>query len=211
MKTITATASFLAMQQRIGLYPIVDTASWVKKLLALQVTTIQLRIKNTAEQALETHIKISAECAHAHNAQLFINDYWQLAIKYQAFGVHLGQEDLQTADLSAIKRAGLRLGISTHSQAEIDIALSHQPSYIAFGPVYHTDTKVMPYLPQGLNKLQACCAQAPCPVVAIGGLNQARIKGVINTGVDGIAVLSAIVASSQPNIVVSELQQLIGY
>lgn len=196
----------------IGLYPIVDSAHWVSELLQRNVKTIQLRIKDKPTSVIEECIRKSIVIANKHKAQLFINDYWQLAIKYKAFGVHLGQEDLLTADISTIRKSGMHLGISTHSKAEINKALCYYPSYIAFGPIYHTNTKKMPYKPQGLKKLRACCKQAPCPVVAIGGINPKRIRKVLDTGVDGVAVLSAIVNSDDLDLTMNALlNSHIGY
>ena len=196
---------FPRMKMKIGLYPIVDSSEWVEKLLKLEIKTIQLRMKDKPITHIEKSIKESVSLAKKYEAQLFVNDYWQLAIKHKAFGIHLGQEDLCTANISAIKESGIRLGISTHSKAEINKALSCYPSYIAFGPIYYTDTKKMPYKPLGLEKLHICCKETPCPVVAIGGIHANRISKILDTGVDGVAILSAIMNSDHPNLTVSEL------
>lgn len=108
------------------------------------VRTIQLRIKDQRENAVETDIAQAIALGRHYQARLFINDYWQLAIKHRAYGVHLGQEDLDTADLSAISAAHLRLGLSTHDDIEMDRALSYRPSYIALGHIFPTQTKLMP-------------------------------------------------------------------
>ena len=121
----------------------------------------------------------------------------------------MGQQDILHADISAIRNAGLRLGISTHSGQEIELALAHVPSYIAFGPIYHTTTKDMPYQPQGLGKLKACVKQAPCPVVAIGGINISRLAGVVASKVDGVAILSAITGATDLDATINELQEII--
>ena len=192
------------MRMKIGLYPIVDSEQWVERLLQFGVKTIQLRIKDKCLSEVDERVKKSVLLAKKYNAQLFVNDYWQIAIKYDAFGVHLGQEDIVRANILEISRSKLRLGISTHSKTEIEKALAYCPSYIAFGPVYHTDTKQMPYKPQGLERLRECCQQSPCPVVAIGGINEKRIEGVLATGVDGIAVLSAIVKANNVEFTVND-------
>jgi thiamine-phosphate diphosphorylase len=203
-------SAFLAMKEKIGLYPIVDHAEWVEKLLTWGIRTIQLRIKDQPIDIITENIINSINIAKKYDAQLFINDYWQLAIQYGAFGVHLGQEDIVDANVVAIKKAGLRLGVSTHSDVEIKKALDYQPSYIAFGPIYHTNTKQMPYSPQGLERLKACCQWSKVPVVAIGGINRSRVKGILTTGVDGVAILSAIVASAEPAAEVKALLESIG-
>lgn len=193
----------------LGLYPVVDSPEWLEKLLPLGVTTIQLRIKNITGKQLELQIQQSIQLAQRYNARLFINDYWQLAIKYGAYGVHLGQEDVITADSTAIYQAGLRLGISTHSPFEIKRALAFKPSYLAFGPIYPTTTKIMPYEPQGIARLHHWVEALDCPVVAIGGINQQRLPKILATGVSGLAVLSAITKAQDPVTVAKHLWQII--
>jgi len=179
--------------KEIGLYPVVDSIDWIKKLLALGVKTIQLRIKEKADAALENEIRSAIQLARQFDAKLFINDHWQLAILHGAYGVHLGQEDLNTADIRKIHAAGLHLGISTHSPYEVARAHAWRPSYFAFGPIYHTNTKAMPFAPQGVDKLSWWRkVLKPHAVVAIGGINERNIADVVKTGVDGVAMISAI-------------------
>ena len=152
--------SFVPMIAPIGLYPIVDSFDWVFRLLPKGITTIQLRIKDQPIDYVRHHIQKSVVLAKQYNAQLFINDYWELALQYQAFGVHVGQSDLANVDLNRLQQAGIRLGVSTHSEPEIRTALACKPSYIAFGPIYPTTTKAMPYSPQGVEKLAKCCKKS---------------------------------------------------
>ncbi len=112
---------------RLGLYPVVDSAQWIERLLDAGVRTLQLRIKDRRDEEVEADVVAAITLGRRYNARLFINDYWRLAIKHQAYGVHLGQEDLQATDLSAIRAAGLRLGVSTHDDMEIDVALAARP------------------------------------------------------------------------------------
>ncbi len=189
---------FLPCDHSIGLYPIVDNIKWLKLLLPLGVRTLQLRIKNKVGIELENEISESIALAKKFKTRLFINDFWQLAIKYHAYGVHLGQEDLNSADINAIYRAGLRLGISTHSYFEVARAHALKPSYIAFGPVFETSSKRMTFAPQGLAQLQHWCELLNYPIVAIGGMNQDNFLHVCNTGVDGIAMISAISQAENP-------------
>ncbi len=132
---------------RLGLYPVVDSVQWIERLLDAGVRTLQLRIKDQRDEEVEADVVAAIALGRRYNARLFINDYWRLAIKHQAYGVHLGQEDLQATDLSAIRAAGLRLGVSTHDDMEIDVALASRPSYIALGHVFPTQTKQMPSAP----------------------------------------------------------------
>ncbi|MDC8832019.1 thiamine phosphate synthase [Alteromonas gilva] len=184
--------------EQLGIYPVVDSLSWLERLLPLGFAIIQLRIK-TPGADLATQIQRAVALASSYKTRLFINDYWQLAIEYGAYGVHLGQEDLATADLTAIAQAGLRLGVSTHGYAEIQRVRRLNPSYIALGHIFATQTKVMPSNPQGLSNLAKYVALlGGIPTVAIGGINQARIQPVANTGVSGIAVVTAISAAGEP-------------
>lgn len=109
---------------RLGLYPVVDSVEWIERLLESGVRTIQLRIKDKRDEEVEADVIAAIALGRRYNARLFINDYWRLAIKHRAYGVHLGQEDLETTDLKAIQAAGLRLGVSTHDDMEIDVALA---------------------------------------------------------------------------------------
>lgn len=139
---------FPSVPFRLGLYPVVDSVAWIERLLDAGVRTIQLRIKDKRDSEVEDGVVAAIALGRKYDARLFINDYWRLAIKHQAYGVHLGQEDLETTDLSAIRNAGLRLGVSTHDDMEIDIALAARPSYIALGHVFPTQTKQMPSAPR---------------------------------------------------------------
>ncbi|EOC0588622.1 thiamine phosphate synthase [Cronobacter sakazakii] len=187
------TPLFAPVPRRLGLYPVVDSVEWVTRLLDAGVRTLQLRIKDKTDAGVETDIAAAIALGQRYHARLFINDYWRLAIKHQAYGVHLGQEDLQTADPDAIRRAGLRLGVSTHDDMEIDVALAVRPSYIALGHVFPTQTKQMPSAPQGLAQLTAHVKRlGDYPTVAIGGISLERAPAVLETGVGSIAVVSAI-------------------
>ncbi|EOE5508715.1 thiamine phosphate synthase [Cronobacter sakazakii] len=187
------TPLFAPVPRRLGLYPVVDSVEWVTRLLDAGVRTVQLRIKDKTDAGVEADVAAAIALGQRYHARLFINDYWRLAIKHQAYGVHLGQEDLQTADLDAIRNAGLRLGVSTHDDMEIDVALAVRPSYIALGHVFPTQTKQMPSAPQGLAQLAAHVKRlGDYPTVAIGGISLERAPAVLETGVGSIAVVSAI-------------------
>ncbi|MBI2727884.1 MAG: thiamine phosphate synthase [Polaromonas sp.] len=194
--------AFPALTGPIGFYPVVPTAEWVERLLGWGVRTIQLRIKaadHTPEEiAREVRAAIEAG-RRVSGAQVFINDHWQLALAGGAYGVHLGQEDLDIADIEALRKAGVRLGLSTHTPQELARAHAVQPSYLAIGPIYPTTLKVMPYEPVGLERLKLWVADAaPYPVVAIGGISLERMPGVMACGVDGVAVVSAVTLSLNP-------------
>ncbi|MBY5920280.1 thiamine phosphate synthase [Ferrimonas balearica] len=192
----------------LGIYPVVDSVEWVERLLTLGVKTLQLRIKDRSPHIVETEIARAIELGHAHQARLFINDYWQLAIKHSAYGVHLGQEDMESADLASIQRAGLKLGLSTHGYFEILRAHALKPSYIAMGHIFPTPTKAMPSAPQGLDRLHRYVAlvQPHCPAVAIGGIDEVRAIEVAKTGVGSIAVVRAVTQATDVSAALTSLQ-----
>jgi hydroxymethylpyrimidine kinase / phosphomethylpyrimidine kinase / thiamine-phosphate diphosphorylase len=194
----------------LGLYPVVDHVDWIKNLLPLGVPTIQLRMKDVSEAFAREQITQAVALSKEHNARLFINDYWQLAIEQGAYGVHLGQEDLHTADLQAISRAGLRLGVSTHSYYEIARAHGIKPSYIAIGPVYSTTTKAMKFSPLGVAQLKQWVSllKPQYPLTAIGGINLKRAHDVLATGVGSCAMVTAITEADDYKTVVSDLLAL---
>lgn len=196
-------------QTPLGLYPVIDDVHWLKRLLPLGINTIQLRIKNKSGKALLDEIKESVVIAKQYNTRLFINDYWEYAIEAGAYGVHLGQEDISNADIQKIHRSGLRLGISTHSYFEISRALALNPSYIAFGPIFTTYSKIMPYLPQGTEQLRHFVSMFNYPMVAIGGINLERLPNVLNTKVSGIAMISAITQADDPEKTTVKLLEMI--
>jgi len=202
MTAALALSAFPPLTGPIGFYPVVPDAAWVQRLLGWGVRTIQLRCKAADHTPAEIEQQVRAAVAAGRSvpgAQVFINDHWQLALAAGAYGVHLGQQDLDTADLVALRRAGLRLGLSTHTPAELARARAVQPSYLAIGPIYPTTLKVMPYEPVGLTRLKDWAAQAaPCPVVAIGGISLALMPGVMACGVDGVAVVSAVTLAADP-------------
>ncbi|MEQ9723786.1 thiamine phosphate synthase [Yersinia alsatica] len=208
--SFSAEQGFPATKPRLGLYPVVDSLLWIERLLAVGVTTIQLRIKDLADAQVEQDIAAAIELGKRYQARLFINDYWRLAIKHGAYGVHLGQEDLETTDLAAIQQAGLRLGVSTHDEHELAIAKAVRPSYIAMGHIFPTQTKQMPSSPQGLAVLKQMVDNTPdYPTVAIGGISIARVPAVLATGVGSVAVVSAITQADDWQQATAQLLHLI--
>jgi thiamine-phosphate diphosphorylase len=202
---------FPSVPLRLGLYPVVDSVMWIERLLAAGVRTIQLRIKDRRDNEVEADVIAAIKLGRRYNARLFINDYWRLAVQHRAYGVHLGQEDLETTDLSAIRAAGLRLGVSTHDDMEIDIALAARPSYIALGHVFPTQTKQMPSAPQGVAQLARHIGRlADYPTVAIGGISLERAPEVLATGVGSIAVVSAITLAQDWQAATAQLLELAG-
>lgn len=180
-------------------YPIVDSAAWVGRLAPLGVRLVQLRIKDAAPALLRAEVRAARAHCVARGMQLVVNDYWQLALEEGCDFVHLGQGDLAGADLAALRRAGVRLGVSTHDHAELERALALTPDYVALGPVYPTRLKVMPWAPQGLARLTEWKRRiGVLSLVAIGGLTAERLAGVFAAGADVAAVVTDIVRHAQP-------------
>ncbi|MBS4009453.1 MAG: thiamine phosphate synthase [Roseovarius sp.] len=180
-------------------YPIFDHTDWLRRLLPLGVKLVQLRIKDVTGEALNAQIVQAQSLCRAHGATLVVNDHWQTAIDAGATWVHLGQEDLDTADIPAMRRAGLKLGLSTHDHAELDRALSHDPDYVALGPVYPTILKKMKWHEQGLDKLTEWKRLiGDVPLVAIGGMSVERAGGAFAAGADIVSAVTDITLNPDP-------------
>ncbi|MGO2563213.1 MAG: thiamine phosphate synthase, partial [Pseudoalteromonas nigrifaciens] len=187
-----------------------DSVDWLEKCLQQGVKTAQLRVKNKDDAQLDELVAKAVALGEQYNAQVFINDYWQLAIKHGAYGVHLGQQDLESTNLAAIKNAGLRLGLSTHGFYEMLRAHNYRPSYLAFGAIYPTTTKDMTGQIQGLEKLfKFVPLMQSYPTVAIGGIDLKRASQVAKTGVGSVAVVRAISEADDYVQAISALQAAI--
>ncbi|WP_199194777.1 thiamine phosphate synthase [Phyllobacterium phragmitis] len=186
-------------------YPIFDSADWLERLLPLGIKLVQLRIKDSDEQALRAEIRRARDLCARYRCQLIVNDYWRLAIEEGCDFIHLGQEDLDVADLKAIAEAGLKLGISSHDEAELDRALAANPDYIALGPIYPTILKKMKWEQQGLERLTAWKARiGDIPLVAIGGMSVERAPGAFAAGADIVSVVTDITLNADPEARVTE-------
>lgn len=186
-------------------YPIFDNAEWLARTLPLGVTLVQLRIKECSGPALRKEIRRARDLCAACGAQLIVNDHWELAIDEGCDFVHLGQEDLDGADLKALRRSGLKLGVSTHDHAELKRALAVRPDYVALGPIYPTILKEMKWQAQGLQRISEWKHRiGDLPLVAIGGLTIARAQGVLDAGADVVAVVTDIVRNPEPEAQVRE-------
>jgi thiamine-phosphate pyrophosphorylase len=180
-------------------YPIVDSVAWIARLAPLGVRLLQLRIKEAPAVQVRAAVRAARALCAAHGVQLVVNDYWQLALEEGCDFVHLGQGDLHTADVTALRRGGVRLGVSTHDHAELERALALAPDYVALGPVYPTLLKVMPWAPQGLPRISEWKARVGAlPLVAIGGVTLERLPAVLAAGADAAAVVTDIVRHADP-------------
>jgi len=180
-------------------YPILPDSDWIGRTVPLGIRTVQLRLKEASPGEVRRQIADALEVCAAHGCQLIVNDYWREALELGADYIHLGQEDLAAADVAAIKRAGARLGISTHSVEELETALAVEPDYVALGPVYETRLKVMKWGPQGLDKVREWKRHiGSLPLVAIGGITPDRAPGVIAAGADSVAVITDFMTAPDP-------------
>ena len=180
-------------------YPIFDDADWLERMLPLGVKLAQLRLKDRPVDDTRAQIRRGVALARLHGSALVINDYWQIALEEGADWLHLGQEDLDGADLPAIRRAGIRLGISTHDHAELDRALALAPDYVALGPIYPTRLKQMAFSPQGLDRITEWKRLVgDIPLCAIGGMSVERATGAIAAGADIVSVVTDITLNPAP-------------
>lgn len=180
-------------------YLIVDNAAWLKRLLLLGVKLVQLRVKEREETQVRAQIRQARDLCAKSGAQLVVNDFWRLALEENCDFVHLGQSDLDGADLPALRAKGVRLGVSTHDEAELDRALSLTPDYVALGPIYPTLLKQMAFAPQGLERISVWRQRSGAiPLVAIGGLTPERAKLVLQAGADSACVVTDILRNSNP-------------
>jgi thiamine-phosphate pyrophosphorylase len=179
-------------------YPILPDTDWLARLLPLGIKLVQLRIKDRPREAVRSEIGRALALCRTGECQLVVNDYWREAIEAGADFVHLGQEDLAEAELGAIRQAGIRIGISTHSAEELATALAAEADYVALGPIYETRLKAMPWAPQGLAGIAAWRERVACPLVAIGGITLGRVAAVLDAGADSAAVITDIVTAQDP-------------
>lgn len=191
-------------------YPIVPDIKWLRRILPLGVKTVQLRLKDMPDTRRDSQIRDAIKLTTEYDCQLIVNDYWREAIEFGAGYIHLGQEDLAAADLKAIKRAGLKMGLSSHDNRELETAIKAEPDYIALGPIYETKLKKMKWHPQGLDRVSEWKARITCPLVAIGGLTPDRAAGVFAAGADSLAVITDFITHPEPEKRITEWLHVTG-
>lgn len=180
-------------------YPILPDAGWIERLVPLGIGMVQLRFKSSDPAAIAAQVARSVSVCRAHACTLVVNDHWRAAIDGGAAHVHLGQEDLETADIAAIHAAGLRLDISTHTDGELEIALAAKPTAVALGPIYPTRGKDVGHEPQGLQQIGRWRARiGGMPLIAIGGITLERAPAVVAAGADSIAVITDVTGHHSP-------------
>lgn len=194
--------TFAPCPVELGLYAVLPDADWVRRMARADVPTVQLRYKSNDPAAIAREVAAAVQAVQGTGARLFINDHWRAAIDAGAYGIHLGQEDLdalQPEELQTLRSSGLRLGISTHGYAEMVRADATGPSYIAMGAVFPTTLKQMATAPQGLGRLAAYARLLQdYPLVAIGGIGTEQFASVLATGVGSIAIVRALINAPDP-------------
>lgn len=180
-------------------YLIVDHPSWLERFLPLGLKLVQLRMKDVPISEMAQHIRYAKALCDRYNCTLIVNDFWQQALDEGCTYVHLGQEDLLEADFSALRSQGVRFGLSTHSEEELENALRFAPDYIALGPIYFTQLKAMQWQPQGLEKLRTWRNRiGELDLVAIGGFNLERAQGAFAHGASSVCVVSDVLQNANP-------------
>ncbi len=180
-------------------YPIFDHSDWLRRMLPLGVKLVQLRIKDQPDPVVREQIALSCDLCRDYGAVLVVNDYWRQAMDLGCDWIHLGQEDLDAADLTAIRKAGLKLGVSTHDDDELERVLAMDPDYVALGPVYPTILKKMKWEQQGLPRVTEWKARVgDIPLVGIGGMSVERAPGVLAAGADIVSAVTDITLNADP-------------
>ena len=180
-------------------YPIFDSADWLRHLLPRGIRLVQLRVKDRPEDEIRGEITAANQLCQRHGCQLIVNDHWHLAIDLNCDFVHLGQEDLDGADVAAIRRSGIKLGLSTHDRTELERALLLNPDYVALGPIHETILKKMKWKKQGLDRITEWKRLVgSIPLVAIGGMTVERASAAFEAGADIVSAVTDITLNSAP-------------
>ncbi|MDD2712671.1 MAG: thiamine phosphate synthase [Simplicispira sp.] len=211
LQALPHTNAFTACPHDLGLYAVLPDAAWVGRMARAGVPTVQLRFKSDDGNAIVREVQAAVQAVQGTSALLFINDHWQAAMAAGAYGVHLGQEDLdalQAHEVATLRASGLRLGVSTHGYAEMVRADAVGPSYIAMGAVFPTTLKRMATAPQGVARLAAYARlMGHYPLVAIGGIGAEHFAQIAATGVGSIGVVRALVNAPHPEDAAAQLLQ----
>jgi len=189
------------------LYPIIDTgvcsaagqdpAAVADACLAGGARILQLRDKAGSSAAFLALADRLAQRVRASDALLVVNDRADIARLSGASGVHVGQDDLDIADVRRIVGPAAVVGISTHDEAQIDAALETDATYVAVGPIFGTATKDTGYSARGLDLIRYAANRGK-PIVAIGGITLDRVQNVLEARAAGLAVISDLLTTGDP-------------
>lgn len=176
----------------------------VKAALENGVTCVQLREKELDDEAfLQEAVEIGKLCRE-HRVPFIINDNVEIALKCGADGIHVGQKDMAAADVRKRVGSSMIIGVSAHTVEEAVEAVRSGADYLGLGAVFGTSTKTDADT-MSAGTLRAICNAVDVPVVAIGGISAKNIAQLSGSGVDGVAVVSAIFASEDPGKAAAEL------
>lgn len=202
-------------KQNMLLYAVTDRA-WVGKQTLYQqvesalkggVTCVQLREKELDEEAFLKEAFELHDLCKKYNVPFFINDNVDIAIRCHAEGIHVGQDDMAAAQVRQRVGEGVMIGVSAHTVQEALDAVAHGADYLGVGAVFATHTKTdVSEMPR--QTLLDICNAVDVPVVAIGGIHKENILQLKGTGVDGVALVSAIFAAKDIEAECRELRAL---
>lgn len=182
-----------------------DLVAGVEKALRGGVRAVQLREKDiTTRERFELGQKLR-RLTSDFGAKLLVNGDAALALAVGADGVHLPQDGLPADVCRKLLGPEMLVGVSTHSAKEAKEAETKGADFITFGPVYHTASKAKYGPPVGIDSLRAVCAAAGLPVFALGGIGPSNVEEVISAGRAGVALISAVLAASEPQTAASEI------
>ena len=203
-----------------GLYGIVDVSgnpgldelTLGRAWLAAGVSVLQLRMKAASDDAMRSVlVELVPRCAAA-GCLLIVNDRVHLAAEHPGVGVHLGQDDGDPREVRRLLGPDRLIGWSTHTLEQVRLAPSLGVDYVGYGPVFSAaakhratgDTRT-PMAARGLAALSEAVAAATLPVVAIGGIDATRLPFVLATGVQSVAMISAVSQAEDPRRAAVEL------
>ena len=181
----------------------------LEEVLQAGATIFQFREKGSGSLIGEEYVRFARDCqamCKKYNVPFIVNDDANLAVMLQADGVHIGQDDEKARKVREKMSDGI-LGISAHTMGEVEQAVKHGADYVGIGPVFHTKSKADAKEPIGTDLLNQVVKRFPgLPVVAIGGITEGNVHLPLRTGVDGIAVISAICESKDIDRTVQQLK-----
>jgi thiamine-phosphate pyrophosphorylase len=172
------------------------------------VKVIQYRDKKaTTRQMVERASKLAQIC-HQSGAYLLINDRLDVALAVDADGVHVGQDDMPASLARKLLGPEKLLGVTVHNEEEMRRAEAEGADHLSVAPVFATSTKPDHQTPLGIEGVKTLVRATGLPVVAIGGINSSNASEVVRTGVEGICVVSAVMAAPDPKKAAQELCQI---
>ena len=197
------------------LYAVTNRA-WVGKMTLMEqveavlkngATCVQLREKDLDEASFLAEAREMAALCRRYHVPFIVNDNVDIAIACGADGVHVGQEDMAAGDVRRRVGPNMLVGVSAHTVEEALDAVKNGADYLGLGSVFSTSTKLDVDL-MSRETLQAICRAVDVPTVAIGGISRKNILDLAGSGVDGVAVVSALFGAPDPGAAAAELAAL---